>query len=177
MEISMKNYASYIRNVPDFPVKGIQFKDITTLIQNGDLFAETVDLIYEPFRTQEINKIVSIEARGFIFGAALAYKLNIGFIPVRKPGKLPADTVSAEYELEYGQDSIEIHKDAIEKGEKVLIVDDLLATGGTAVACCQLIEKLKGEVAGLSFLIELTELDGKKLLKEYKVHSLISFPF
>lgn len=173
----MKNYASYIRNVPDFPVKGIQFKDITTLIQNGDLFAETVDLIYEPFRTQEINKIVSIEARGFIFGAALAYKLNIGFIPVRKPGKLPADTVSAEYELEYGQDSIEIHKDAIEKGEKVLIVDDLLATGGTAVACCQLIEKLKGEVAGLSFLIELTELDGKKLLKEYKVHSLISFPF
>jgi adenine phosphoribosyltransferase len=177
MEISMKNYASYIRNVPDFPVKGIQFKDITTLIKNGDLFAETVDLIYEPFRSQEINKIVSIEARGFIFGAALAYKLNIGFIPVRKPGKLPADTVSAEYELEYGQDSIEIHKDAIEKGEKVLIVDDLLATGGTAVACCQLIEKLKGEVAGLSFLIELIELDGRKLLKEYKVRSLISFPF
>jgi adenine phosphoribosyltransferase len=177
MEMSMKNYASYIRNIPDFPVKGIQFKDITTLIKNGDLFAETVDLIYDPFRSQEINKIVSIEARGFIFGAALAYKLNIGFVPVRKPGRLPATTVSAEYELEYGKDSMEIHKDAIEKGEKVLIVDDLLATGGTAVACCQLIKKLEGEVSGLSFLIELTELKARKLLKEYKIHAVISFPF
>jgi len=173
----MKNLAGYIRNIPDFPVKGIQFKDITTLLKNGELFAEAVDHLYDPFRETEINKVVAIEARGLIFGAALAYKLNAGFIPIRKPGKLPAEVVREEYELEYGKDSLEIHRDAIEEGDKIIIVDDLLATGGTAKACCQLVEKLNGDIVGLSFLIELTELNGRKLLKGYNVYSLISFPF
>lgn len=173
----MKNLAGYIRNIPDFPVKGIQFKDITTLLKNGELFAEAVDYLYDSFRDKEIDKIVAIEARGLIFGAALAYKLNVGFVPIRKPGKLPAEVVREEYDLEYGKDSIEIHRDAIEAGDKILIVDDLLATGGTAAACCRLVGKLDGEIVGLSFLIELTELNGRKLLKGYKVFSLISFPF
>ncbi len=167
---------NHIRNIPDFPVKGIQFKDITTLIKNGDLFAQAIDLIYDPFRNEEINKIVSIEARGFIFGSALAYKLNVGFVPVRKPGKLPAETMSEEYELEYSKDSIEIHKDAIEKGDKILIVDDLLATGGTAVACCKLVEKLGGQIVGLSFLIELIQLNARSLLKNYKIYSIVTYP-
>lgn len=172
----MKNLMNYIRNISDFPVKGIQFKDITTLIKNGDLFAQAVDLLYDPFRKEEITKVVSIEARGFIFGGALAYKLNAGFIPVRKPGKLPAKTVKEEYELEYGKDGIEIHEDGIEKGDKVLIIDDLLATGGTAAACCRLVEKLGAKIIGCAFLIELTDLKARKHLKKYKVHSLMSFP-
>ncbi len=173
----MLNFAAYIRNVPDFPVKGIQFKDITTLIKDGELFAQAVDYLYDPYRHEDIDKIVAVEARGFIFGAALSYKLNVGFVPIRKPGKLPAETIVEEYELEYGKDSIEIHKDAIQKGEKVLFIDDLLATGGTAAAACRLVEKLGGEIVGCSFLIELTELKGRDLLKKYKIHSLISFPY
>ncbi len=173
----MRNLAGYIRNIPDFPVKGIQFKDITTLLKNGELFAEAIDYLYDPFREQEIDKVVAVEARGLILGAALAYKLNAGFIPIRKPGKLPAQVVREEYQLEYGKDAIEIHRDAIEVGEKILIVDDLLATGGTAAACCRLVEKLGGEIVGLSFLIELTELNGRKNLDNYKVHTLIEFPF
>ncbi len=172
----MKIFMNHIRNVPDFPVKGIQFKDITTLIKNGDLFAQAIDLIYDPFRNEEINKIVSIEARGFIFGSALAYKLNVGFVPARKPGKLPAETMSEEFELEYSKDSIEIHKDAIEKGDKILIVDDLLATGGTAVACCKLVEKLGGQIVGLSFLIELIQFNARNLLKNYKIYSIVTYP-
>jgi adenine phosphoribosyltransferase len=173
----MKNLESFIRNIPDFPVKGIQFKDITTLLKNGELFAQAVDGMYEPFRNEEIDKITGIEARGFIFGSALAYKLNIGFIPIRKPGKLPAEIVKEEYELEYGTDSIEIHADGIEAGERVLIVDDLLATGGTAAAAARLIEHIGGEIVGLSFLIELTELKARELLRDYKVTSLIQYPF
>jgi adenine phosphoribosyltransferase len=173
----MKNLESFIRNIPDFPVKGIQFKDITTLLKNGELFAQAVDGMYEPFRKAEIDKITGIEARGFIFAAALGYKLNVGFVPIRKPGKLPGEKVTEEYELEYGKDSIEIHSDGIEAGERVLIVDDLLATGGTAAATCRLIEKLGGEIVGLSFLIELTELKGRDLFREYQVHSLIQYPF
>jgi len=172
----MLDFAAHIRNIPDFPVKGIQFKDITTLLKNGDVFAQTVDYMYDPFRDEDIDKIVAIEARGFIFGAALAYKLNVGFVPVRKPGKLPADTLTEEYELEYGKNSIEIHKDAIRKGEKVLLIDDLLATGGTAVACCRLVERLGGRIIGISFLVELTKLNGRKLLKKYNIHSLVTFP-
>ena len=172
----MIDFAAHIRNIPDFPVKGIQFKDITTLLKNGDVFAQTVDYMYDPFRDEDIDKIVAIEARGFIFGAALAYKLNVGFVPIRKPGKLPADTLTEEYELEYGKNSIEIHKDAIRKGEKVLIIDDLLATAGTAVASCRLVERLGGKIVGISFLIELTNLEGRKLLKKYNVQSLIKFP-
>ena len=173
----MHNFAAYIRNVPDFPVKGIQFKDITTLIKDGELFAQAIDYLYEPYRRDDIDKIVAVEARGFIFGAALSYKLNVGFVPIRKPGKLPAETLVEEYDLEYGKDSIEIHKDAIEKGERVLFIDDLLATGGTAAAACRLIKRLGGEIIGLSFLIELTELKGRELLKKYKIHSLITFPY
>ena len=173
----MQNFAAYIRNVPDFPKEGIQFKDITTLIKDGELFAQAVDQLYDFYRHEEIDKICAVEARGFIFGSALAYKLNLGFIPIRKPGKLPAKTVIEEYELEYGTDRIEIHADAIEKGDKVLLVDDLLATGGTAKAACNLIEKLKGEIVGVAFLIELTGLNGRKLFDKYKINSLVEFPF
>ncbi|MCK5453147.1 MAG: adenine phosphoribosyltransferase [Calditrichia bacterium] len=173
----MKKLESFIRNIPDFPVKGIQFKDITTLLKNGELFAQAVDQLYVPFREKEINKIVGIEARGFIFAAALAYKLNLGFIPIRKPGKLPAEVESEEYNLEYGKDSIELHTDAIDEGDKILIVDDLLATGGTAAAAARLVEKLGGEVVGLSFLIELTELKARSMLKSYQLFSLLQFPF
>jgi adenine phosphoribosyltransferase len=173
----MKNFESYIRNVPDFPVKGIQFKDITTLLKNGELFAQAVDQMYEPFREAEIDKIVAIEARGFIFGAALAYKLNCGFVPIRKPGKLPAEVLKEFYELEYGKDSIEIHSDGLEAGDRVLLVDDLLATGGTAAASCRLLEKMGAEIVGLSFLVELTELNGRKLFGNYKIFSLIQYPF
>lgn len=173
----MHNFAAYIRNVPDFPKEGIQFKDITTLIKDGELFAEVVDQLYLPFKEHEIQKVVGIESRGFIFGAALSYKLNAGFVPIRKPGKLPAEKLSASYELEYGTDSIEIHKDAILPGENVIVVDDLLATGGTAKAACELIEKLSGNIIGISFLIELTELKGRDKLKNYPVHSLLTFPY
>ena len=172
----MKDISSSIRNIPDFPVKGIQFKDITTLIKDGELFAQVVDYMYDPFRNEDIDKIVAVEARGFIFGGAMSYKLNVGFVPIRKPGKLPSTTLVEEYDLEYGKDSIEIHKDAIKRGEKVLLVDDLLATGGTAKAACELIKKLKGKIIGISFLIELTDLKGRDLLKDYNIHSLITYP-
>lgn len=173
----MHSFAAYIRNVPDFPKEGIQFKDITTLIKDGELFAEVIDQLYLPFKDHEIQKVVGIESRGFIFGAALSYKLNAGFVPIRKPGKLPAEKLSASYELEYGTDSIEIHKDAILPGENVILVDDLLATGGTARAACELIEKLNGNIIGLSFLIELTELKGREKLKDFQIHSLLTFPY
>lgn len=169
------NFESYIRNVPDFPVQGIQFKDITTLLKEPEVFSTAVDHLYAPFRSHELSKIVGIESRGFIFGAALAYKLNIGFVPVRKPGKLPAETISEEYLLEYGKDSVEIHLDAIRRTDRVLIVDDLLATGGTASATCRLVERLGGKIVGLSFLIELTDLKGREKLKEYEVQSLIRY--
>ncbi len=165
-----------IRNVPDFPVEGIQFKDVTTLLKDGDAFAHAVDLMYDPFRDEEITKIAGIEARGFIFAAAMAYKLNLGFIPIRKPGKLPAETVAEEYVLEYGKNVIEMHVDAVTEDDRVLVVDDLLATGGTAAAACRLIEKLNGTIVGVSFLIELTELKGREQLAQYPVHSLIQYP-
>ncbi|MCK6623056.1 MAG: adenine phosphoribosyltransferase [Calditrichaceae bacterium] len=169
------NFESYIRNVPDFPVQGIQFKDITTLLKEPEVFSTAVDHLYAPFRSHDISKIVGIESRGFIFGAAMAYKLNIGFVPVRKPGKLPAETLSEEYLLEYGKDSVEIHLDAVRRTDRVLIVDDLLATGGTASATCRLVERLGGKIVGLSFLIELTDLKGREKLKEYEIQSLIRY--
>ncbi len=169
----MIKFEEYIRNIPDFPIKGIQFKDITTLLQQGDIFASAVDYLYEPFRQKEIQKIAGIEARGFIFGAALAYKLNVGFVPIRKPGKLPAETFKINYELEYGENSLEIHKDAIEKNERVLLIDDLLATGGTARATCDLIKKCGGKIEGISFVVELIDLKGRELIKNYDVHSLV----
>lgn len=171
----MQDLQKYIRNVPDFPVEGIQFKDITTLIKDGELFAQSVDYLYNPFRHLDIDKIAAVEARGFIFGAALAYKLNIGFVPIRKPGKLPAATSTEEYESEYGKSSLEIHNDGIGKDDRILFIDDLLATGGTAISSIKLIENLGGIILGASFLIELTDLKGRELLRDYKVHSLIKF--
>lgn len=165
----------YIRNIPDFPKPGILFRDITTLIQNGKAFKASVDMLVKKYKNKKINKVVAVEARGFIFGAAIAHRLGIGFVPVRKKGKLPYKTNSVTYDLEYGTDTLEIHCDAIEKNDKVLIVDDLLATGGTVKAVIELIEGLKGKVMGIAFVIELMDLGGRKKLKGYPLLSLIKF--
>jgi adenine phosphoribosyltransferase len=164
-----------IRDVPDFPKKGIVFKDITTLLQNGDAFRTAINQMLKKYLDATIDKVVAIESRGFIFGSVLAYKLGCGFVPARKLGKLPAQTIREEYILEYGSNALEIHRDSINPGEKVLIVDDLLATGGTALATAKLVEKLGGEVAGIEFLIELEFLKGREKLLKYPVHSLIVF--
>ena len=164
-----------IRDIPNFPKEGILFRDITTALKDAQTLRLTVDEIYEAFKNEKIDYIAGIESRGFIYGMPLAYKLNCGFIPVRKPNKLPAETISQEYELEYGKDRIEIHKDALKKGDRVLIVDDLLATGGTAVAACSLIKQV-ADVVGLAFVIELEDLEGrKKLPKDVKVVSLVKY--
>jgi adenine phosphoribosyltransferase len=165
----------YIRNVPDFPKKGIVFRDITTLLKDKHAFRKTVDLLYEHYRNTPVDKIVSAESRGFILGSVLAYRLGTGFVPVRKIKKLPAATLREEYQLEYGTDALEIHADAIQKGEKVLLVDDLLATGGTIAATCNLVKKLGGEIVGLAFLIELTFLHGRDKLRSYDLYSIISY--
>lgn len=167
--------ASTIRDVPDFPIPGILFKDITTLLKDPQALKETVDQMTEYARSKQVDVIVGIESRGFIFGMPLAYNLGCGFVPVRKPGKLPAETVSESYSLEYGVNTLEIHVDAIEKGQRVLIVDDLLATGGTALATCKLIEKLGGVVAGLAFAIELGFLNGRGKLAGYDTKALVAF--
>jgi adenine phosphoribosyltransferase len=165
----------FIRNVPDFPKKGIVFRDITTLLKDKYAFKQTIDILYDKYKTAHIDKVVSVESRGFIFGSVLAYRLNTGFVPVRKPKKLPSKTIREEYQLEYGTDSLEIHIDAIKKGEKVLIVDDLLATGGTVQATCKLVEKLGGVIVGIAFLIELSFLNGREKLKGYDIFSIISY--
>lgn len=165
----------YIRDVPDFPTEGIIFKDITTLLENPQAFKEATSALYKPVRELEIDKVVGIESRGFIFGALLADKLSAGFVPVRKPGKLPYQTLKESYALEYGTDSLEIHQGAIKEGERVLIHDDLLATGGTAKAACNLVEKLGGQVILVSFLLELTFLNGRDKLTDYKVNSIIKY--
>jgi adenine phosphoribosyltransferase len=169
------NLEIIIRDVPDFPKKGIIFKDITTLLQDGDAFRLAMNRMLKKYLDDKIDKVVGIEARGFIFGGVLAYKLGCGFVPARKPGKLPYSTIREEYTLEYGTNSLEIHDDSIAAGDRVLIVDDLLATGGTALAAARLAEKLGGEVAGIEFLIELGFLQGREKLKKYPVHSLISY--
>lgn len=163
----------YIRNVADFPVEGIQFKDITTLLQDPIPFSATVKQMLDHYSDREIDVVVGIESRGFIWGAILAHELSVGFVPVRKPGKLPAETVRAEYTLEYGTNALEMHKDALLPGQKVLVVDDLLATGGTARATCELVERLGGTVVGVAFLIELTFLSGREKLSGYDVLALI----
>ncbi|MHB1686257.1 MAG: adenine phosphoribosyltransferase [Ignavibacteriaceae bacterium] len=165
----------YIRNVKDFPKEGIMFRDITTLLKDADALKNTIDELYELAKNLNVTKVVGIESRGFIFGSMLAEKLNAGFIPIRKPGKLPAETESKTYALEYGNDTIEIHKDAIKIGERVLLHDDLLATGGTALAAANLIEKLGGEVVQLSFVIELSFLQGRNKLKNYNVKALVDY--
>lgn len=164
-----------IRNIPDFPKKGIVFRDITTLLNDPKGFKEAINKLYEFAKDKQITKVVGIESRGFILGGALAEKLGAGFVPIRKPGKLPAATISESYFLEYGTDSIEIHKDAIKPGDKVLLHDDLLATGGTMKAACNLVEKLGAEIVQISFLINLTFLNGKDKLKDYDVKSLIEY--
>jgi adenine phosphoribosyltransferase len=165
----------FIRDVPDFPEKGIIFKDITTLLKDKDAFKYVVDLMVEKYKDKNIDKIVGIESRGFIFGGVVAYHLGCGFIPARKPGKLPAETIREEYTLEYGTNALEIHVDAVKPGERVLIIDDLLATGGTAAAVAKLVERLKGTVAAIEFLIELEFLDGKDKIKNYNFHSYLKY--
>lgn len=165
-----------IRAIENYPKEGVIFRDITTLLKDKDAFKKAVDEMAEKI-DKDVDKIIGIEARGFIFGAALAYKLDKGFIPVRKPGKLPWDKERESYELEYGEDSIEIHKDAIEAGEKIVIVDDLLATGGTAKACVNLVEKLEGKVSSAIFLVELEDLKGREVLSGTRVESIIKYWF
>jgi adenine phosphoribosyltransferase len=166
---------SLIRDVHDFPIKGIVFKDITTLLKNSKGLKSAGDELFELAKGKNISKVVGIESRGFIYGALLAEKLGAGFVPIRKPGKLPAEKLSETYTLEYGEDKIEIHKDAIEPGDKVLLHDDLLATGGTMEAAAKLIEKMGGEIVQISFLIELSFLKGREKLSSYDVHSLIQY--
>ncbi len=165
----------FIRDIPDFPKKGIIFKDITTLLKDRVAFIEGLNQLYSRVSHLRVDKVVAIESRGFIYGSLLAEKLNAGFVPVRKPGKLPADKLSEKYQLEYGVDSLEIHLDSIEKGERVLIHDDLLATGGTVDAVCKMVEKLGGIISGIVFLIELDFLKGREKLKNYEVHSIIHY--
>lgn len=171
------NLEEYIRNVPDFPVKGIQFKDVTTLCKAHGAFKESCDRVIGHYKDKGITKIAAIEARGYVWGGVIAYQLGAGFVLIRKPGKLPAETINETYDLEYGTDTIEMHKDAIEKGEKVLVFDDLLATGGTAKAACNLIEKAGGIVAGIAFIIELSgSLHGRDKLKGYDIMTLVDIP-
>jgi len=167
--------ASYIRDVKDFPIEGILFKDITTLLQDHQAFKQAVDLLVARYSDTKIDKIAAIESRGFIFGAPLAYQLGGGFVPVRKPGKLPSRTVRVEYSLEYGSNVLEMHVDALKPGEHVLIVDDLLATGGSARAVAQLVGQLGGTVTGMAFVVELEFLNGRQKLGDYDVFSLVKF--
>jgi adenine phosphoribosyltransferase len=170
------NYKSLIREVPDFPKPGILFYDITTLLKNPQAMTAIADELTAYYGGQHITKVVGIESRGFIFGGVLAQRLGAGFVPVRKPGKLPADCFEVKYSLEYGANSLAIHRDAIEQGERVLIVDDLLATGGTAAATLTLVRQLGGEIVGLDFLVELKSLQGREKLVGYPVHSTILYP-
>ena len=164
-----------IRSIPGFPKEGVVFRDITTLIRDGGLFRKAVDIFVERYRDQDVDVVVSVESRGFIFGAAVAYALGAGVILVRKPGKLPHDIHGATYELEYGTDRLEIHRDAFPPGSRVLLLDDLLATGGTCAATVRLIEKLKGEIVAITFLIELSFLHGREKLKGHDVFSIIQY--
>jgi len=171
----MEDLKKAIRDIPDFPKKGIVFKDITPLLQNPALFKKAVDELCEHFKDKNIDAVVSIESRGFILGAVMAYKLGASFIPVRKKGKLPHQTYSASYELEYGQDSLEIHQDAISKEARVLIIDDLLATGGTLGAVIDLVKKTGARIIGIGFLIELTFLKGREKNKDWDIFTLIKY--
>jgi len=165
----------YIRSIRDFPIKGIMFRDITTLLKDPEAVNETLRQLLDFTKGKKIDKVVGVESRGFIFGAMLANELKAGFVPIRKPGKLPAERETQTYQLEYGLDKIELHKDAISDGDTILIHDDLLATGGTAEAACKLVEKLGGKVVQLSFLIELSFLNGREKLRNYNVESLIIY--
>jgi adenine phosphoribosyltransferase len=171
----MEELKKVVREVPDFPKEGILFYDITTLLKDGKAFAEAVDALSKRYEGRQIDAVVAIEARGYIFGPAMAYRLGVGFVPMRKPGKLPAKTILETYELEYGTDTIEMHEDAVEAGQKILVVDDLLATGGTAAAACRLVEKVGGQVVECCFLIELSFLNGRDKLGSREVFSLLKY--
>ena len=171
----MERLKAHIRNIPDFPKPGIQFKDITPLVKNPMMLRLAVHQLIHPFLGEEITAIVGMEARGFIFGSLAAWEMGISFVPLRKPGKLPYDIQSVSYDLEYGSASLEVHTDALDSNDKVLLVDDLIATGGTAVASCQLIEKLGAKVSACAFVVELDDLNGRELLSQYRVHSLVHY--
>jgi adenine phosphoribosyltransferase len=173
--LSRSDLQTYIRSIQDFPKKGIVFRDITTLLMDKNAFSASIRLFNERYSNAGITKVVSVESRGFIFGSALAYAMGAGFVPVRKPKKLPAQTIREDYQLEYGTDALEIHVDAISEKDNVLIVDDLLATGGTILAACALVRRLHGTIHGLAFLIELSFLGGRKRLGNYDVFSLITY--
>jgi adenine phosphoribosyltransferase len=174
-EKNMEELKQKIRNIPDFPASGILFRDITTLIKDGEDFGKVVDIIVNKYRGEGIDAVACIEARGFIFGGAAAYALGVGFVPIRKKGKLPAAVHSESYALEYGEDTLEVHRDAFSPGQRVLLVDDLLATGGTAAASVRLIEKAGANVAGIAFLIELSGLNGAEKLAGYQVFSILRY--
>jgi adenine phosphoribosyltransferase len=173
--VSADDLRAKIREIPDFPKPGILFYDITTLLKDADAFKESIDLMIGPFRNKQVDVVVGMESRGFIFSAPMAIDLNAGFVPVRKLGKLPAETASVEYALEYGTNTLEIHKDALQPGQKVLIVDDLLATGGTVLGTIELVKMLKAEVVGLCFLVELLFLKGRERLNDNFIHSVIQY--
>lgn len=170
------DYQSLIRQIPDFPKRGILFYDITTLLKDPDAYRRVIDELTERYRNETISKIVGIESRGFILGGALAYNLHAGFVPVRKPGKLPADVFEVKYNLEYGSASLSIHRDAVTIGERVLVVDDLLATGGTAAATVRLLRQLGAEIVGCAFMIELRSLEGRHKIEGCEIHSLMTYP-
>jgi adenine phosphoribosyltransferase len=171
----MDQLKATIREIPDWPKKGILFYDVTTLLKNGQCFHEVVNALTAPYESKQIDVVVGIEARGFILAPTVAYGLKAGFVPVRKPGKLPAATHKVNYDLEYGTDSLEIHQDAIEPGQRVLIVDDLIATGGTAKAVAEVVEKMGGVIVGLAFMVELSALKGRQKLTNYRVTSVLKY--
>jgi adenine phosphoribosyltransferase len=169
------NWEALIRNVPDFPQPGVQFKDITTLLRDGAAFQAVIDQLVDHYRAQQIDIVAGVESRGFIFSAPVAYRLGAGLVPIRKPGKLPAATVQVSYSLEYGTNTLQMHADAFESGARVLLVDDLLATGGTIAAAAELVQRLGGEVVGMAFVIELTYLNGRDLLGDHEIFSLVKY--
>lgn len=174
-DMKIVDLRSLIRDVPDFPKKGIVFKDITPLLGHPASLSLAVEYLTQPFRTARIDKVVGAESRGFIFGTAVARNLSAGFVPIRKPGKLPCPTIKESYQLEYGVDSMHIHADAISTGDRILIVDDLLATGGTIAACCRLVEALGGKIVGIAVLIELAFLSGRDTISQYPLHTILSY--
>lgn len=180
MTMVMNDYdyvREHVRQIPDFPKKGILFLDVTTILKDAKAFEKTMNFLYETFKDERIDYVTGMESRGFIYGAALANMLHCGFIPIRKPNKLPAETIKENYTLEYGTNTIEMHRDAVKEGDRVLIVDDLLATGGTAVAACNLVKRLGGEVVSTAFIIELTPLKGREKIEEngIKVLSMLTY--
>ncbi len=170
-----KELKAAIREIPDWPKKGILFYDVTTLLKQGKCFEKTINALLEPYKDKKVDLVLGIEARGFIFAPTVAYALKAGFVPVRKPGKLPAAKIQVDYELEYGTDSLEIHQDAIQPGQRVLIVDDLIATGGTARAVAEMVETMEATVVGLDFVVELTFLNGRSKLSKYNVNSILQY--